>query len=340
MTTERILVVGPSWVGDMVMAQSLFKILKTRFLSAEIDVLAPEWSLPILARMPEVRRGVPLPVGHGELGVATRRRIGRSLRQENYRRAIVLPRSFKAALVPWFAGIPERTGFRGEMRFGLINDMRAFDRDALDMTVKRFAALGLDAGAPVDELPDPVLTVDADAQAVFAARHDLGGDGPAIAMMPGAEYGPAKCWPIEKFSELARRLTAAGARVWVLGSDKDVDAGARVAAASGAKNLCGKTSLSDVVDVLGLAEQAVSNDSGLMHVAAAAGCHVHGIYGSSSPSFTPPLTREKTIHTLELACSPCFERRCPLGHTDCLNKLDVDRVFAAIERAAVRQQSR
>ncbi len=138
---QRCLVVGPSWVGDMVMAQSLFIRLRQGHPDMEIDVLAPAWSRPLLAVMPEVNQSIVMPLGHGELGLAARYRLGVSLRQRSYDWAIVLPNSFKSALVPWWANIPVRTGYRGEMRYGLINDMRILDRQKLAMTVQRFVAL-------------------------------------------------------------------------------------------------------------------------------------------------------------------------------------------------------
>ena len=330
MSAPATLIVGPSWVGDMVMAQALFKLLKSREPDRALDVLAPDWSLPIVARMPEVRRGIAAETGHGELGFGRRRRIAQSLRAASYDRAIVLPRSFKAALIPWLARIPRRTGFRGESRFWLINDVRPFDARVLDMTVKRFAALGLEPGETLGPIHDPALSISADnGRRVMA---DLGIDPgrPVIAMMPGAEYGPAKCWPLPHFSTLAQKLDEAGFAVWLLGSAKDADSGAQIAADSRAVNLCGRTSLEDVIDLLTQAEQAVSNDSGLMHVAAAAGTHVHGVYGSSSPKFTPPLTKSRDIHYLDLDCSPCFERECPLGHLKCLNDLRPEAIFEKI----------
>ena len=332
MTGERILVVGPSWVGDMVMAQSLFRLLKSRDPTRSIDVVAPGWSLPIVARMPEIGIGHALDVGHGEVGLGERRAVARAL--PDYDRAIILPRSLKAALVPFFAGIPTRTGFKGESRYLLINDMRAFDKSVLDQTVKRFAALGLDADEALpDTLPNPALDVDADRQRVLVEELNLDPERPAVAFMPGAEYGPAKCWPLDYFAELARLLDERGYAVWILGSGKDAPAGDEIAEASNAVNLCGKTQLADAIDLLAMAEQAVSNDSGLMHIAAAVGTHVQAIYGSSSPYFTPPLTDAKTIHYLALECSPCFERECPLGHLDCLSKIKPETVLAEIESA-------
>ena len=322
----------------MVMAQALFKLLKARDPERPLDVLAPSWSLPIVARMPEIRRGIAAETGHGEIGLAKRRRIALSLRDEGYARAIVMPRSFKSALIPWLAKIPRRTGFRGESRFGLINDVRAFDPVVLDQTVKRFLALGAaDAASdaqPSPEMHYPRLTADKDRQLDLLATLQLQSDVPVVAIMPGAEYGPAKCWPLDYFAMLAGHLDEAGYAVWVLGSDKDHGAGEVIAANSAAINLCGKTSLADVIDLLGLAEQAVSNDSGLMHIAAAVGTHVHGIYGSSSPHFTPPLTERCDAHHLDLECSPCFERVCPLGHLRCLRELQPEAILERIRHAS------
>ena len=331
MRTATTLIVGPSWVGDMVMAQSLFKVLKQREPDGALDVLAPEWSLPIVARMPEIRHATASETAHGELGLGKRRRIAAELRAAAYDRAIILPRSFKSALIPWFASVPVRTGYRGETRFLLINDVRPFDRDVLDQTVKRFVALGLDAGEALpDPLPDPALSISEDNQARALEALGLNRDRPVVAMMPGAEYGPAKCWPHEYFAELAARLEGAGYAVWVLGSAKDAAAGDVIAATGQARNLCGKTSLEDVIDLLAVCEQAVSNDSGLLHIAAAVGSHVHGIYGSSSPKFTPPLTKSRDIHETGIECRPCFERECPLGHLKCLRELRPDLIFEKI----------
>lgn len=333
MRTAATLIVGPSWVGDMVMAQSLFKVLKRREPERTLDMLAPEWSLPIVARMPEIQRGIASATAHGEIGLRTRRRIATDLRHEDYDRAIVMPRSFKSALIPWFARIPMRTGFRGETRFLLINDVRPFDPGVLDQTVKRFVALGLDAGEALPgTLPNPSLAVSMANQARIIRELGVATDRPVIAMMPGAEYGPAKCWPLEYYTELAGKLCDTGYAVWVLGSARDADAGGSIAAGSEAINLCGKTSLEDVIDLLAACEQAVSNDSGLMHIAAAVGIHVHGIYGSSSSKFTPPLTKSRDIHETGLDCRPCYARECPLGHLRCLREIMPDSIFEKISQ--------
>lgn len=324
------LVVGPSWVGDMVMTQPLLRLLQTFEPDRRIDLLAPAWSLPVIARMPEVRNGIVLPASHGELAFSKRRQLGQSLRASGYDHAIVLPRSLKAALVPWFAGIPRRTGYRGEMRYGLINDMRADMRALSVPTVSRFAALGLAANEALPELPPPRLRIDEDNQQRLLAELGLDPEQPAVALVPGAEYGPAKCWPAAHFAALAARLDADGRQVWILGSDKDREAGAAIAAEGNAINLCGRTGLVDALDLLARCTHAVSNDSGLLHMAAASGTHVVGLYGSTSPEKTPPLTRSHTLHYLALPCSPCFRRECPLGHLKCLTDIRPDDVMQTI----------
>ncbi|SHE71783.1 heptosyltransferase-2 [Modicisalibacter ilicicola DSM 19980] len=332
---ETILVVGPSWVGDMVMAQGLFKTLKVRHPGCRIGVLAPAWSQPILARMKEVDEAIALDVGHGQFGWGTRRRVARSL-AGRFEHAIVLPRSWKSALVPFLARIPRRVGFTGEQRLLLLTERRELDRTRLDQTVKRFVSLGLPASEarrgdfPV---PTPRLEVDRHNLATLKATHALG-ERPAIGMMPGAEYGPAKQWPLEYFRRLAEGLVSEGYEIRVLGGPKDVAAGDAISDdLDHAHNLCGKTRLADAVDLLSDCRQVVTNDSGLMHVAAAVGTHVQAIYGSSSPLYTPPLTENASIHTLALTCSPCFKRHCPLGHTHCLQQLKPERLDQAIRLA-------
>jgi heptosyltransferase-2 len=287
--------------------------------------------------MPEVARGIELAVGHGELGFGLRYALGVELRAERYTRAIVLPRSAKAALVPWFARIPRRTGFRGEWRYGLLNDVRSLDPH-LDQTVKRFVALGQPRGEPaLSRVPaelHPRLAVNAENLARLRADVALQPGAPLVALMPGAEYGPAKRWPTARFGVVAARLASMDVDVVVLGSAKERALGEEiVAAASSARvrNLCGRTSLADVVDLLAAANVAVSNDSGLLHVAAAAGTHVVAVYGSSSPEFTPPLTAAADVLYLKLGCSPCFERECPLGHLRCLQEISAATVLERVE---------
>lgn len=318
----------------MVMAQSLFMALQARHPGAHIDVLAPPWSLPILQRMPQVRQGIAMPLGHGQFGLSTRWRLGRQLATHGYDQAIVLPGSLKSALVPWFAGIPQRTGFTGEMRYGLLNDRRTLDKQALPMTVQRFVALGMQphpAKAPV--IAPPRLVADADNAAALKDKLGLTTNRPAVAFMPGAEYGPAKQWPAPHFAQLAKDLIARGHQIWILGSVKDRAVGDAIAQGvqdEHLHNLCGQTQLGDVVDLLSQCHAAVSNDSGLMHVAAALGIPLAAVYGSSDPKHTPPLSPQAHVLYLGLPCSPCFERQCPLGHTRCLHDILPQQVLQAL----------
>lgn len=327
----------------MVMAQALYKLLKQRAPESVIDVLAPAWSLPLLERMPEVRHGVEVPVVHGEFGLATRYRLGKKLRAEHYDRAIVLPRSLKAALIPFFAGAKRRSGYRGEMRYGLINDMRPLDKDVLTKTVERYLALGMEANDPLppQTIPTPRLNTDEGNIARLCESLSLQGEG-AIALLPGAEYGPAKQWPIAYWAELAKRLAGEGHAVWLLGSQKDHPNAQQIieeaGAPAGVVNLCGQTALVDAVDLLSICSAAVSNDSGLMHVAAAVGIPLVGIYGSSTPAYTPPLSERAAVLYRNLDCSPCFKRECPYGHTRCLQEILPQEVYTALSEKIKQEE--
>lgn len=336
MTEQRkYLIVGPSWIGDMVMAQSLFITLKQQYPDCIIDVLAPAWSLPILKRMPEVREGISADMKHGEFSFFKRRKLGRSLRKKMYTHAIVIPRSWKSAVIPYFAEISVRTGYRGEMRYGLLNDIKHLDKQVLKQTVQRYVAHAYQhnlADAPVT--PFPKLQVNIKNKAELLALFGLKLDRPVLCLMPGAEYGPAKQWPIEYYAKLAASLVETGWQVWVLGSGKDAGIGDEIKSISNVHiyNLCGKTELVDTIDLLACAKSVVSNDSGLMHVASAVGVQVNVVYGSSTPEYTPPLTTKElqNIFYLEMDCSPCFKRVCPYDHTDCLKNIGYGEVYKFI----------
>jgi heptosyltransferase-2 len=334
----KILVIGPSWVGDMVMAQALFMSLRKQHPDCVIDVLAPDWCRALLERMPEVHAALPLPIGHGELALGARRRIGRQLQAEGYDQAIVLPNSFKSALIPWFAGIALRTGWRGEARGWLLNDCRQLDKAAYPLMVQRFVALAWLAGTVLPEvLPRPALRVDPVAAAAARQRLGLTAARAIVALCPGAEFGPAKQWPARHYAAVAQVLVQRGWQVWLLGSGKDavvaseILQGMQPEARSHCHDLCGRTALGEAVDLLGEASLVVSNDSGLMHIAAALARPLVVLYGSTSAAFTPPLAVRVRQLTLGLPCSPCFKRECPLQHLDCLEKLEPTRVLAAID---------
>jgi len=336
----NILIIGPSWVGDMVMAQTLFQCLKQRHPDCAIDVLAPDWSRPILERMPEVRQALSFPLGHGVLELATRRRIGKSL-AGRYDQAILLPNSMKSALVPFFAGIPLRTGWKGEMRYGLLNDVRKLDKDRYPLMIERFMALAYPAGAELPQpYPRPSLQIDPATRDAALGHFGLSLDRPVLALCPGAEFGEAKRWPSEHYAKVAEAKIREGWQVWLFGSKKDHPVGEDIRSQlipglrEEAVNLSGETSLAQAIDLLSCAASVVSNDSGLMHVAAALNRPLVAVYGSTSPQFTPPLAEQVEIIRLGIECSPCFERTCRFGHYNCLVQLEPRVAVDALQRLA------
>jgi heptosyltransferase-2 len=336
---ERILIVGPSWVGDMVMAQTLFMRLKQRNASAIIDVLAPDWSRPLLERMPEVNQALSLPIGHGEIALAKRRQIGIALRKHNYDQAIVLPNSFKSALIPWWANIPKRTGWRGEMRWGVLNDLRHLDKQKYPLMIERFMALASEPDVTLTQpYPQPYFRVTPANVKNARVKHQLiDTERKVLALCPGAEFGPAKRWPDEHYAEVANEYLNHDWQVWLYGSKNDFAVCERIQAATQGRcvNLAGKTSLGEAIDLLSESSAVVSNDSGLMHIAAALNKPLVAVYGSSDPRFTPPLADQVQVVRLGLSCSPCFKRECPLQHLDCLKQLKPERVMEALDRMDV-----
>ena len=295
----RILVVAPNWIGDALMAQPLLSRLR-----GEIDVLAPEWVAPVMRRMPEVKSVIATPFVHGPLQLRERWNLARSL--QNYDQAYVLPNSWKSALIPFFAGIPRRTGYVGEFRYGLLNDARKASGASM---AAHYA--GLAGDGPV---PQPRLRVAADE--IEPVKRKFGISGRYAVLSPGAEYGPAKRWPY--FAELSQKLQVPAV---ILGSQNDHQPGI-----SG-KDLTGKTTLDEAIELIAGADFVVSNDSGLMHVAAALGRPQVALFGSSSPEHTPPQSPAARVLWLRVECSPCYRRECPLGHFRCMREMGVEMVL-------------
>ncbi|MGL9733391.1 MAG: ADP-heptose--LPS heptosyltransferase RfaF [Symbiopectobacterium sp.] len=303
----KILVIGPSWVGDMMMSHSLYRSLKAQYSNAQIDVMAPDWCCPLLARMPEVRQALAMPLGHGVLALGERRRLGVSLLEQRYDLAYVLPNSFKSALIPFFAKVPERTGWRGEMRYGLLNDMRVLDKAAFPLMVQRYVALVYprDQIHRAEDLPQPLLwpqlqVTQAEIDAVLPT-FDLVSERSLVGFCHGAEFGPAKRWPHYHYASLAQTLIERGHHVVLFGSAKDNKAGEAIcdtlpeSLRAFCTNLSGKTSLDQAVVLIATCHAVVSNDSGLMHVTAALNRPLVAIYGPSSPDFTPPLSHQANV---------------------------------------------
>lgn len=333
-----ILIVGPAWIGDMVMAQSLFKVLKQRNPHVRLDVLASPWTLPLLARMPEVDNTIEMPLGHGALDFGTRRKLGEFLSGIGYEQAIILPNSFKSALVPAFAGIPERTGWRGEMRYFLINDIRLLSKRRYPKMVQRYLALAYPPDAVLPEkYPRPALRVDPLALPQLLTKFALSDQRPVLILCPGAEFGPSKRWPEAYFAQVAAEKIAEGWQVWLLGSAKDQPVAQNICdqvpqvSRDQCFNLAGVTRLDEAIDLMSIASAVVSNDSGLMHIAAALGRPLVVLYGSTSPDFTPPLSDDVMILNNNIECSPCFKRECPKVHHKCLKDLMPQQVLAALK---------
>ncbi|HSC67259.1 MAG TPA: lipopolysaccharide heptosyltransferase II [Cellvibrio sp.] len=335
---QKILVVGPAWIGDMMMAQTLFKLLKLRNPQVRIDVLASGWTRQLLACMPEVTDVIDMPLGHGALGLGERRALGKSLADKNYDQAIVLPNSFKSAFIPFFANIPLRTGWRGEMRYGLLNDVRILDKKRYPLMAQRYAALALPkAAAPLTDFPYPQLQVDKSQQPQLLTKFALQLDRPLLILCPGAEYGPAKRWPEHYFAEVIDEKIRAGWQAWLMGSAKDrtvTDAIRHLLpeeARQYCHNLAGSTDLAEAIELMACADAVLSNDSGLMHIAAALQKPLAVIYGSTSPEHTPPLTNQVSIISNKIECAPCFERECPKVHHKCLRELMPQQVLTALD---------
>ena len=328
---ERILIVAPSWVGDAILSEPLVAVLREPLEEPIVDVLAPPWCAPVYARVRGIGRVIESPFRHRELGLARRRALARELKANGYTLAFVLPNSFKSALIPWFARIPRRIGYGGELRRPLLTEARRVDRKELPRLVDRFVALAVPKGRLIPMPQAPVLVPDAANAGAAMRALTLSTHRPIAILCPGAEYGPAKRWPAEHFIALARRLLDEGFAVWLLGSPNDQAAASPIAAAiAGVRDLTGRTDLGTAIDLLSLASVVVSNDSGLMHAAAAVGRPLIALFGSSSPDHTPPLSPVAQIARIDIACSPCFQRECPLGHFKCMRELDPERVYELV----------
>jgi heptosyltransferase-2 len=327
----RILVVAPNWIGDALMAQPLLARLHEKRPRLRLDALAPAWVAPVLRRMAEVEEVIETAFRHGALELRERWKLGRSLKGRAYDQAIVLPNSWKSALVPFFADVPLRSGYVGESRYGLLNLLYRRRGDERAPMALQYARLSEKPGvAPREPLPGPRLKVDA-AHAADAARKFGFAARPRFnaVFCPGAEFGPAKRWPAPAFGELAQTLAARGAAVWLLGSASDAGPCSEVARASGgaATDLAGRTTLDDAIELIAAADVVVTNDSGLMHIAAAVGTPQVALFGSSSPKHTPPLAANARVVWLGIECSPCFARVCPLGHFRCMREIAAARVL-------------
>jgi heptosyltransferase-2 len=333
----RILVIGPNWVGDMVMAQSLFKLLRKRHPNVLLDVAAPAWTKPLIERMPEVNETIVLPFDHGEWKATTRWHLAQELKKHRYDQAIILPNSFKSALIPWLARIPKRTGYLGEYRYLVLNDIYYINKKNKRQTLMIEQVMKL--GLKKEELLPPIssfypsLSVSIQNQQSVLSRLQISSEKRRIlAFAPGAAFGEAKCWGVENFANLAKHQIQAGWEIWLFGSDKDKIITDQIMTLTDhhCRNLAGQLSLPDTIDLLSFTTGVVTNDSGLLHIAAALSKPLVALYGPTSPDFTPPLSNNAHVLQLKLPCQPCFARVCPLKHHGCMRDLTPDRVLPII----------
>ncbi|WP_114690118.1 lipopolysaccharide heptosyltransferase II [Polynucleobacter necessarius] len=340
---HSILIIAPNWIGDGVMTQPLLASLKSQYPDSKIDVLASTWVAPIYRACPEVHEVIEAKFKHKQLQLGLRKQLAKELATRKYEACFVLPNSFKSALIPWLANIPFRVGYRGEFRFGLINV--ALDNPSKvnrPPMVEHYLQLnGLLDGEPtglVNTTPTPKLNVSAAAnhsvQAKLQNTRITASD--IYVLCPGAEYGQTKRWPTRHFAELALNIIASepSAQVILVGGKGDHALAQEIYTQTKQNqrmhNWCGDTSLDEAIALISQAKAVISNDSGLMHIAAALKTPQVAIFGSSDPAHTPPFSDKAKVIWLNLACSPCHKRECPLGHLQCLNDILPAQVFATL----------
>jgi heptosyltransferase II len=329
-----ILVVPYMWIGDFVRCHSVVKLLKARYPSRPVDVLSTTLCAPLADYMPELRQAVVVDLPRKQLAYREHAALAERLKREGYGTALIMPRTWKAALAPYLAGIPERVGWLGEMRFLLVNDLRFGERKRPRM-IDQCATLALPAGAEQPATwPLPELRVPTSEVTGWRERLSLQG-GRTVALAPGA-VGPSKRWPVFAYAEVAKRLTQEGVAVWVVGGPGEKSLAAQIIADAGplARDLTG-TDLRSAILALAAADVAISNDSGLLHVAAALGTPAIGIFGPTSPWHWAPLNPiAAAVQTAsKLDCQPCHKPTCRMRHHRCMRDISAEQVLEVAQRA-------
>ena len=339
---QGILIIAPNWIGDAVMTQPLLAALKAQFPDSSIDILASKWVSPIYRACSEVNDVIEADFQHKQLQWGLRKQLAKDLQSKNYQACFVLPNSFKSALIPWLANIPFRVGYRGEFRFGLINvaldNPSKVNRPPMVEHYLALSQLLSDGESIAAGSLTPKLNVASSAsQSINKKLSDANIDSNSVFIFcPGAEYGPSKRWPTSHFAALANNLTQAysNANIILLGGKGDHQLAEQILQQpqnrTNIHNWCGSTSLDEAIALIGAAKAVVSNDSGLMHVAAALKTPQVAIFGSSDPAHTPPLSENAKVIWLNLPCSPCHKKECPLGHLKCLKDILPQQVFTTL----------
>ncbi|NKB47052.1 MAG: lipopolysaccharide heptosyltransferase II [Legionellales bacterium] len=331
----KTLVIGPAWLGDVVMAQALVKTLVAQ--QCVVDMSSPSWCHPVLARMPEVSQAIALDLPRNQCAWRQWRAYGKQFKQHGYDQVFVLPNTWKSAFIAWSAGIKRRVGWVGEQRWGLLNDIRRLDIQKWPNMVQRYVALAHDAHWCGEDYPRPRLQVDQAAIPTILARHQRTlPQQPVVILCPGAAFGVTRRWPVNYFATIANRFIEQGKQVWLYGSHKEQPLAEQIQVLTQGRcvDFTG-LALDQAIDLMSLADLVVSNDSGLMHVAAALDIPTIVIYGSTAPDYTFPLTDRAHMLIERLACQPCFRKTCRYGHLACLNRITPDQVLRVADESFI-----
>ncbi|MDG2106585.1 MAG: lipopolysaccharide heptosyltransferase II [Gammaproteobacteria bacterium] len=323
---ETFLIIAPSWIGDLIISQSLIKYLKKEYLDCQIDIIVRPELVKLAKMMPEVQNIYSLDIEHKELGLIKRHILAKEIKKYSYSTSIILPNSFKSAIIPWLANVPLRVGYNRELRLFLLNKKYSLIKHK-DSMVNRY--LKLADGSYSDSIR-PSLVIDRDLADSIGRKYLINNSKKNIVLCPEAEYGSAKRWPTNKWVQLANFYKEKNYNVYLLGKNKNLDIKYNsVLKKDSVISLLGKTSLEEATYLLSLVDLVITNDSGLMHITASVNTNLISIFGSSSPFYTPPLMKDQFGEVVykALKCSPCFKRECPLQHLNCLNHISAEEIL-------------
>ena len=323
---EKFLIIAPSWIGDLIISQSLLKYLKKEYPNCQIDMIVRPELTNLAKMMPEVKNIYPLDIKHKEFGLIKRHILAKEIKKHLYSTSIILPNSFKSAIIPWLANIPVRIGYNRELRLFLLNKKYSLIKHK-DSMVNRYLKL---ADGSYSDVIRPSLLINGDSSKLISRKYLINNSKKNIVLCPEAEYGSAKRWPINKWMQLANFYKEKDYNVYFLGKNKSLEAKYQnILKKDSIISLLGKTSLEEAAYILSIVDLVVTNDSGLMHIAASVNTNLISIFGSSSPFYTPPLMKDQFGEVIykALTCSPCFKRECPLQHLNCLNNISSEEIL-------------
>ena len=323
---EKFLIIAPSWIGDLIISQSLLKYLKKEYPNCQIDMIVRPELTNLAKMMPEVKNIYPLDIKHKEFGLIKRHILAKEIKKHLYSTSIILPNSFKSAIIPWLANIPVRIGYNRELRLFLLNKKYSLIKHK-DSMVNRYLKL---ADGSYSNVIRPSLLINGDSSKLISRKYLINNSKKNIVLCPEAEYGSAKRWPINKWMQLANFYKEKDYNVYFLGKNKSLETKYQnILKKDSIISLLGKTSLEEAAYILSIVDLVVTNDSGLMHIAASVNTNLISIFGSSSPFYTPPLMKDQFGEVIykALTCSPCFKRECPLQHLNCLNNISSEEIL-------------